>query len=1057
MAMQARNSQKGYTYQKDFYTLLVAKMDVSKDINCVEIEKIFSDAEKNTNNFDDCYLELNSKKFYFQVKNIKNRKGNYVTLKDIKISDSEITIDNNHIFYNKNNLNLLIINTTEIQTNTEILGLDAINYNGIYIIPITSEEINKSIKDLYSDVKRINQIKDFTSEKITNGVFQLTKNDLPPVNKLFSTKLDDETIVLRADLIPEIKKGIHIVIGKPGVGKSHFVNELSENFKHDAMYRFWISSSDPSKKTRLDFDEFIRELNREIFNSHGNFTSNDLITEINEKELTVIIDGLDHVENNNYEEYDKYINFIENCSNGKILILSRPLKKDVEWEKINLNNWNHTQTQDYLKKAYKIENYDVIEKIFDVGKGYPIITKFLAEHYKLHDEIPNTNFRKIDEYYDSLFKGKSFKYSMLIFLLNDYYIQKEELDLFLTDYENNLVLDFMKNSPYLFNIELNRISLIHDSLNTYLKQDNSYLQSFKKDKLEIVKESIDNFNINFLSRFDGFGFEENYIKEVLIRFADFKSFEKLLNSTFDFESIREFYTQLKSLLHVHQNLDIYQLYSFILICLVINRSTLEGDNSLLYQVFTYMNNNCLDEKDIFSKGIFWKMYNYFRQYQNHDPIFIDSDEPSYNKNFYEEFDNEYNYWNYLTKDLEDEYIHLIESESEYRRKELLIDLFVNIKFNEKTNSRFYPIINDYLNKGEKFVLNDLEKICFEFNISLHWIPNILSKLTYKLKSLCLIKNDNMFTENSLGDLIKKTAHEGSFQVKNHVLRYFRLKNNNDEKIDLNSLNMFQGMYFERKDYSVITINEALLTFENKGIMKEYDSIDLISNLMNQSEKGIRHILTDYFNNKDPIFIKKFLKENNFPQEHVNIFNLKPILIDECSINEISEALCNIYDYNSYSKTIDYHEVLNGLKSKYKESIRDNINFYGYSLNTLEKPMKTVEEEYVPFKNGFISLDDLEYIKENNLSCVEISRYCGHNFMSFCNLELYEHYQTSVLKDNFFDIIHNSMFISYYSHYVDWSCYLGNLPMFLDKLECDVDWEKLYDIFISFLRNSLIKH
>ena len=49
-----------------------------------------------------------------------------------------------------------------------------------------------------------------------------------------------------------------------------------------------------------------------------------------------------------------------------------------------------------------------------------------------------------------------------------------------------------------------------------------------------------------------------------------------------------------------------------------------------------------------------------------------------------------------------------------------------------------------------------------------------------------------------------------------------------------------------------------------------------------------------------------------------------------------------------------------------------------------------------------------------------------------------------------------MFINYYSAYAGWACYLGNLPMFLDRLDCDVDWEKFYNIFTSFLRFSLIK-
>lgn len=286
MVEQGRYAQKGYSYQKDFYTLLVAKMDISKDIDCVEIEKIFSEAEKKINYFDDCYLESNSKKYYFQVKNIKNRKGDCVTLDDIKVSDSKITINSNKILFDKTNINILIINTNKVHTNTKILGLDAINLQGIYIVPITSKEINKSIDDLYSDVNRVNEIKNFTSEKINNDIFKLTKMDLPLVKKLFPTKLDDETIILRANILPELENGILMVVGKPGVGKSHFVNELDENFKHDALYRFWISSNDPFKKIRLNFDEFIKELNREIFNSHGTFTYEELVNEINENELT---------------------------------------------------------------------------------------------------------------------------------------------------------------------------------------------------------------------------------------------------------------------------------------------------------------------------------------------------------------------------------------------------------------------------------------------------------------------------------------------------------------------------------------------------------------------------------------------------------------------------------------------------------------------------------------------------------------------------------------------------------------------------------------------------
>ena len=314
----------------------------------------------------------------------------------------------------------------------------------------------------------------------------------------------------------------------------------------------------------------------------------------------------------------------------------------------------------------------------------------------------------------------------------------------------------------------------------------------------------------------------------------------------------------------------------------------------------------------------------------------------------------------------------------------------------------------------------------------------------------------MFIENSLEELISETAHEGSFHVQEHVLNYFRLKNHYGEKIDINSINLFQGMYFERKDYSVITINEALWTFENKKLLKEFDSINLISNLMDQSEKGIWHVLTDYFNFKDPIFMKKFLKERDFPHRYIKIFDLNPDLINECSIEDIGEALINIYEYNSYSKSVIFSDISNGLKSRYKNQILDNINFYGYSLNKSEEEVINEEYKYVPFNYGYIHLADLEYIKENNLSCIEISKYLNHDFESFSYLELYEHYPIQVLRKNFFDIIYTSMFIKSYSTYGRWFCYLGNIPMFLDRLDYNVDWEKLYDIFTSFLKFSLIK-
>lgn len=46
MVEQGRYAQKGYSYQKDFYTLLVAKMDISKVLTVWKLKKFFQSRKK---------------------------------------------------------------------------------------------------------------------------------------------------------------------------------------------------------------------------------------------------------------------------------------------------------------------------------------------------------------------------------------------------------------------------------------------------------------------------------------------------------------------------------------------------------------------------------------------------------------------------------------------------------------------------------------------------------------------------------------------------------------------------------------------------------------------------------------------------------------------------------------------------------------------------------------------------------------------------------------------------------------------------------------------------
>lgn len=1060
----------GYPYQQYVYSLLVAKMDVDEKFVCVETEKELDDSS--ISNFDDCYLEYDSNKYYFQVKNL-SKNGEKATLDDIKFYDDRITFFSSNMKFNKENTNILIVYTDKIQTNTQILGLEAVLKNGIYIVPLTIPDISNHMEDLFSDKKRAKVITEFALEKTSLGVFKITRQDLPLPQNLFSHELEDETIILR-DIIPEIEIGILMVTGKPGVGKSHFVNEISDKIKPDSLYRFWISSTDEDMENRLLFNNFIKELCIDVFKSSAKFSENKLIDKINSEKLTIIIDGLDHVENYNPSEFNKFVEFINRCHDGRILVISRPLKNDLDWDNVYLENWNYDETKQYFEEAYGCEDFDLISDIYKISDGYPIIAKLIFEHWLLHKEIPESHFSEVNEFYEELFNFEDVKPAMTIFLINTYFLTHDELKLFLDEISYPIVDAFIRNHPYLFSIDLNRISLIHDSLNTYLREKNTVYESMKENILETIKESIKNFEINYLSRFNGFNFDEDFIKEVLLLFSEFDSFEKLINGSFDFESIQEFYLQLEQLLFRFPNLfNISQYYSFILISLILKRRSFGWNHNIFYQIYSYMDNNSLDEKEIFSKKTFWNDYKYFKYLKTGivgNFSFLKKMSSFEQMELDESFSNETYFWDDLEEFDEEDYIFQIKSTTNsHKKRDLLEELFVKIKYNEEFSSKYYYIIDSFINADKKSIENNIKSIFLEFEIPFELIPTFIKGLEFNLKSLGLIANDNIFLEENISNLISKNAKYGSFTVEDNILRYLRLKNKNNDSIDLNSINKFYCMYFERKDYTVISIHKALLTFEEKGYLDELNSFDIIFNLLKQSEKGIRELLEDYINLKDPIFIKKLLKHKTFPHNESNIFNLQPKYINEFPLTDIYVAWDFRFKYYVYNASIEYYKVKNIMKSKYRGLILEIMNDERLSLENVPKEeeylingkikytIKKREQKsnYVPFKDGTISLNDLNYIKKTKMSPIDISQYTDGWYHAFHYLKLYEHYPIEILQECCLDIIHKSMFVKIYSYFNSWEYYLGNLPMFLNKIDYDVDWDEIFEIFKNFLKFSSI--
>jgi len=233
--------------------------------------------------------------------------------------------------------------------------------------------------------------------------YKITMDDLPELITL-STNLSNKTILLRQ--VPEhFRCGINYIIGKPGVGKSHYVEELTKVHNDAIVYRFWVSAHDEHLRHRLQYDAFLTDIGLKAFKSPRSFCESELAEQLRTKDMLLIIDGLDHVENYNPQELPSYLSFLEllEKSNIRTVVLSRPMKASLPWEFIELINWNFSETTIYLAAAHNISDYDISKKLYECTNGYPIITYFLAEHFNKYGELNlQIPIGDIDVYYDEL-------------------------------------------------------------------------------------------------------------------------------------------------------------------------------------------------------------------------------------------------------------------------------------------------------------------------------------------------------------------------------------------------------------------------------------------------------------------------------------------------------------------------------------------------------------------------------------------------------------------------------------------------------------------------------
>lgn len=1073
----SRNAILGYSYQKMIALFLLTKMDVEREIVQIEIE---ADV---TNNFDDVTINFLNRTVYCQMKDFKD-----VKLSQLKrINDAIIIKGTIHKLSEQENV--IFIKNIDINPNTNFLGIPAYDLDGILIISLSRDFAWEAIYNSYRfNEKRISILERFFDKTLDERSLIINRSDLPPID-IYSTDLMEKTIILK-DIILDDSNIIKIE-GKPGVGKSHLVEQLKLN-KEKILYRFWVSNQDKNYKERLEYKNFISNITKELFQNYQSKTEEEIIFTLREKDLILVIDGLDHVENYNVHSLPYFINFINKVSlSSKVIVLSRPLKTETNWPTYIINNWNYEQSVKFLNELYHITDYSITKKLYGMTNGYPILLSFLAKHYKEFKLLPEINeIKDIDDYYNQIAKNINTKSALTLFLTSHSFFMESEINDLLEDELTSILKEFIKSYPYLFDIRLNRISLVHDSFNTYLKKLNINYDSRKHTVHQKVFNSIISGEVKYLSRFIYFDFSPEVKLQVVEKYSNIDEFKRLMNNCIDFESIQEFYNQVRQVIHeINPNsLSTYHYYDLSLILNLIHRDHISNLNSFLYTYTRSLVCNGYKPDHITSSGYVFSML-YFLLEGNIDLLENVTSDDNYSTDYFydsllNEIDAEESYFDHHLEPLilTQQVKYDLESKQEYKIKDLISYILINAYIHGSTERKFKEIhksIICYIDRNEQEkAIKMLEKTLIKYGVRPFFAKSLLLNSKNKLESLGVIRGVNKYKNLTLRNYIEEYSYQGSFEVLDRVQNYLRLALKDNRKIDISSICLFWTMYNNRKDYSVINLFEALRVFEKLNLINEIESCEIIVTFQKMSEKGIRHLLENYIETHK-VNIIEILEENfDLTELQVEWFNLPIEYINNFSQELFEIAFKRIIRYHSVSRKIRINDIENVLNSIYGEQVLEilaNLNYtieipeHHFQKQLLEKDIciEIVDDEQDNrdykrnsldrYNQGILTSEDIDFIKKNELKLHEVAGFTDGNYSLLSDLNIFHIYTKEEIKQNIRMILYNSMLgkIRSINMYGNLYYFIGNVPKLIFENDININWKEIFSSFNVFLELSLI--
>lgn len=1070
-----RNAFSGYTYQKHITLLLLSIMDVERNISCIEIEA------KVDNKFDDLKISINNDTLYFQIKDFET-----INIADLIIKDGELLIKGKPHKLSTHK-NILFFKHINLIPNSKILNFDCYKLDDIYIVSMSRRDVDIYIDDLYAgNPNRRYEIEAFLNELLDERIWKIDRINLP-ILKTFNTDLQEASVNISHKLL-EFEK-ILLIEGKPGVGKSHFVNSLTELYPQNLLYRFWIGNQDRDYLDRLKFKNFMQDIFTKTFKDLKNRYVSDLFQELKKKQITFIIDGLDHVENYNKDELDKFIHFIkelkEHC---KVIVLSRPLVTELEWKKHILENWNKNQTEQVLDELFHISDYKTQNQIFYLTQGYPLLVKYVSEFYKLHKELPEIEqLKDINSFYEGIIKNEKGKYSLSLFLCTNSYIMFSELEFFLSE-SKYYIEEFVREHPYLFDIKLNRVSLFHDSFNTYLRNRSNNYEIVNDKVSELVYNSVINLDKRFLSRVSLFKLTNQQRFEIFKKFCSMDTFEHIIKDNIDIEAIRAFYFNIRDNMYEYKfnDFEVLHYYELSLIINLLYRDHISTPDGFLYTYVKTLLFNGYTEEDITSSDYLFAMLFYVK---TNNPILL------YNNVSNESYSTEH-FHEQLNKDVNDEECFFIQHNKAVTKKrinELLKDNFYikdylvliieNLYIHQKRYKGFEALsdslktyLNGFESKGGIELAPFLDRYPDSYYYADWYLKDVKKNLIAKGYEVSSIdKND--YNHLTLKELILKYKEIGSFNLGDKIHEYIRLALHRKQNIDVTSISIFWAKYYNRKDYTFYSIPMALKTLESKGIVSLEECIRLISKIQRISEKGYGYLLGSFIELYPPNVIIPLLNDCNFDNLIISWFLLPTEYINTFSNKMYNYAMRNILNYHR-GGTMDINEIKNALLSNRIEDIEltfsiaklkirveksdeilkkmkdTKLIFDIYIDKDRNKYKKTSEER---FEEGIFYIEDIDFIKAKKLCPQGVAKLSDGNSSCLAEVQVFDIFEKKEVANNFKEVLYNAIigktkridynYILYYTP--------GNVLYMIDKYGNKKDFEAAVKSFKTFMKLSLV--